>query len=57
MTEQEIPSSVECQTAGDHPVFAGLSSVQLLRPAGLDLKPMAQMVQSSTRNRITERFR
>jgi len=47
LTEQEIPSPVECQTAGEHPVFAGLSSVQLLRPAGLDLKPLAQVVMHS----------
>ena len=48
LTEEEIPSPVDCQVKGDHPVLAGLSSVKLFRPVALKLKPGAQVVANSS---------
>jgi len=48
LTEEDIPTPVDCPTEGEHPVLAGLSSVRLLRPAKLELQPQAKVVARST---------
>jgi hypothetical protein len=47
LTEEDIPASVDCKAENEHPVLSGLSSVKLLRPAGLELRSSAKVVARS----------
>jgi len=42
--EEGVPAGVDCQVTMTHPVLDGMSSLEMLRPANLQLRPSAKAV-------------
>jgi hypothetical protein len=47
LSEEPVPEAVDCPVVTDHPLFAGLASLRLLRPTPVEVRPGAQVAVQS----------